>query len=104
MIGTRADKKTRRGKVDIDTRIDLHGLTVPQGFEALRRTIIRAYNQNLHCVLVITGKGVRGQGLLRQSFPLWLQHPDINPVIAEYSPAHLLHGGNGAWYVFLKNR
>ena len=103
-IGMRADKKTRRGRVEIDTKLDLHDLTMPQAFEALRRGIIRAYNQNFHCVLVITGKGLRGQGVLRQNLPGWLGHPDISPVIAEYASAHIRHGGNGAWYIFLKTR
>jgi len=100
----RQDKKTRRGKVEIDTKIDLHDLTRDAAFDAFRRVIIRSYNQNLNCVLVVTGKGMRGQGVLRQSFTQWVDDPDIRHIISEYAPAHFRHGGSGAWYVFLKSR
>ncbi|NNE57357.1 MAG: hypothetical protein HKN36_04555 [Hellea sp.] len=100
----RQDKKTRRGMVAVDKTIDLHDQTLSQAFDSLRRSIIRAYNHNHKTILVITGKGMRGQGALRRSLPLWLEHDDIRPIIAEYSPAHQRHGGGGAWYIFLKSR
>ncbi len=101
-LAMRADKKTRRGKVDVDVKIDLHDMTREQAFDALRRTLIRAYNNNKRTVLVVTGKGIRGEGVLRQSFPHWINHADIRPLIAEFAPAHHKHGGGGAWYVFLR--
>ena len=101
-VALRQDKKTRRGQISIDLKIDLHDMTQAEAFEALQRTLIRAYNQNNKCVLVVTGKGVRGRGVLRQNLPGWLEHSDIRPVIAEFSQAHIRHGGSGAWYVFLK--
>ncbi len=103
-VFTREDKKTRRGKVSIDGKIDLHDLTADQAFEALRRGLIRAYNRNKKCLLVVTGKGIRGQGVLRQSLPGWLGHQDIRHIITEYAPAHIRHGGSGAWYIFLKTK
>ena len=102
-LSARQDKKTRRGNVDYDRKLDLHDLTQAEAFSSLRRTIIRSFNQNHKCVLVVTGKGIRGQGILRRSLPNWLEHPDIRPVISEYAQAHLRHGGSGAWYVFLKS-
>lgn len=98
----RQDKKTRRGKIDVDVKIDLHDMTREQAFDALRRSLIRAYNHNKRTVLVVTGKGLRGEGVLRRSFPDWINHADIRPLIAEFAPAHQRHGGGGAWYVFLK--
>ncbi len=98
----RQDKKTRRGKVEVDVKIDLHDMTREQAFDALRRALIRAYNHNKRTVLVVTGKGLRGEGVLRQSFPGWINHADIRPLIAEFAPAHQRHGGGGAWYIFLK--
>ena len=101
-VFTRQDKKTRRGKIVFDGKLDLHDLTQPEAFSKLRHGIIRSFNQNKKCILVVTGKGLRGQGVLRQNLPTWLEHPDIRHVIAEYAPAHIKHGGGGAWYVFLK--
>ena len=97
------DKKTRRGQVSIDTKIDLHDMTQAQARPALQRAVIRASNRNYKCLLVITGKGTRGEGILRRSFIGWIEDPTIRPLIATYAPAHIRHGGSGAWYVFLKS-
>jgi len=97
------DKGVRRGKVSIDSKIDLHDLTQAQAKPALQRSIIRASNRNYKCLLVITGKGTRGDGILRRSFVGWIEDPTIRPFIATYAQAHIRHGGSGAWYVFLKS-
>lgn len=97
------DKRTRRGRVEIDARIDLHDLYQIPARAALVTAIIRASNRNDKCVLVITGKGKRGEGVLKRNFPEWISQVPIRPLIATYAPAHIKHGGNGAWYVFLKS-
>jgi DNA-nicking Smr family endonuclease len=86
----------------IDSKIDLHDMTQNMARPALHRAIIRASNRNKMCLLVVTGKGLRGDGILRRSFPNWIADPAVRPLIASYAPAHLKHGGTGAWYVFLK--
>jgi len=98
----RNDKAVRRGRVKIDARLDLHDLTLSQGWPALERGLIRSYNRGQSCVLVITGKGMRLEGKLRQALPGWLADPALRPIVATYSQAHIRHGGTGAWYVFLK--
>ena len=97
------DKKTRRGRVEIDAKIDLHDMTQAEAKPALLKAIIRASNRNHKCVLVITGKGLRGEGVLRRNFIGWIGDPQIRPLIATYAKAHIKHGGSGAWYVFLKS-
>jgi len=96
------DKRVRRGRVEVDAKIDLHDMTQIDAKPALQRAIIRAANRNKSCLLVITGKGLRGDGVLRRNFPLWIADPSVRPLIATYAPAHVKHGGGGAWYVFLK--
>lgn len=96
------DKRVRRGRIEIDTNIDLHDLTQMTAKQALHRAVIRASNRNKRCILVVTGKGMRGDGVLRRNFPLWIADPTIRPLVASYAPAHIRHGGSGAWYVFLK--
>ena len=96
------DKRTRRGHVEIDARIDLHDLYQMPARAALVKAIIRASNRNHKCVLVITGKGRRGEGVLKRNFPEWISQEPIRPLVATYAPAHIKHGGSGAWYVFLK--
>lgn len=97
------DKGVRRGRVKIDAKVDLHDMTRAEARPALVQAVIRASNRNYRCLLVITGKGPRLEGVLRQSFRSWLEAPDIRPLIASYAPAHIRHGGSGAWYVFLKS-
>jgi DNA-nicking Smr family endonuclease len=105
------DRLTRRGRVEIDARLDLHGLTQEQARRALATTLIRATKRGHRCVLVITGKGrnsggdgqfMQGEGVLRAQLPHWLREPDLRPLVARLSEAHARHGGSGAWYVFLR--
>lgn len=96
------DRKVRRGQVTIDSKIDLHDMTLAQAEPALHRAIMRASNRNHKCVLVVTGKGMRLEGKLRRAFPGWISDTAIRPLIATYAQAHIRHGGSGAWYVFLK--
>lgn len=56
------------------------------------------------CVLVITGKGRAGRGIIRLRLLDWLSHPDLRPLVAGYSRAHPRHGGDGAFYVLIKTR
>lgn len=98
------DKRVRRGRIQIDRRIDLHDMTRDQARPALFNLIRSAYAKDERCLLVITGKGLRLNGILRQNFPNWINSPDVRPMIASYAQAHIRHGGTGAWYVFLKRK
>ncbi len=98
------DRKTRRGRVDIDMKVDLHDKTQAEAFPMLRLTLERAASRGHKCVLVVTGKGLRLDGILRRAFPGWINSPDIRPLVANYAQAHIRHGGSGAWYVFLKRK
>ena len=62
-------------------------------------------------MLVITGKGRGGedhgpiprrQGVLRHQVPLWLRQPPLGSVVLQVAVAHLRHGGEGAYYVYLR--
>jgi DNA-nicking Smr family endonuclease len=53
-------------------------------------------------VLVITGKGALGAGVLRRHVPEWLAAPPLRSAVAGLSEAHRRHGGEGALYVALK--
>ncbi len=64
----------------------------------------RAAEDGWRAVLVITGKGSRGDGVLRRMVPHWLADPALRDLIAGVSEAHRHHGGEGALYVALKRR
>lgn len=65
---------------------------------------VRPLKPSWRAVLVITGKGVGGDGVLRRRVPDWLAAPSLRDLIAGVSEAHRRHGGEGALYVALKRR
>ena len=55
-------------------------------------------------MLVITGKGVQGDGILKRHTPEWLAAPHLAHIVAGISDAARRHGGEGALYVALKRK
>lgn len=104
-------KKMVKGKLSPEGRIDLHGLTLAAAHPRLTQFILDAHAQGKRLVLVITGKGrdrdeggpipIR-RGVLRHQVPSWLQAPPLGAVVLDIRTAHLKHGGEGAYYVYLK--
>jgi len=88
----------------IGARLDLHGLDQDRARAILEAFLRRAWDEGQRAVLVITGKGVRGDGVLRRRTPEWLAAPHLAPIVAGVSEAHRRHGGEGALYVALKRK
>lgn len=95
-------RRLTRGRDAIAARIDLHGLTHDAARAALAAFVRRAVENGWRAVLVITGKGVGGDGILKRRVPDWLAAPPLRDHIAGVSEAHRRHGGEGALYVALK--
>lgn len=96
------EKKVRRGKLVITARFDLHGHTQASASRALPDFLEGQQADGTRCVLVITGKGKEGQGILRRNFLLWLESPPARRLVSGYAESHPKHGGAGAFYVFLR--
>jgi DNA-nicking Smr family endonuclease len=90
------------GRETIGGRIDLHGLSQDQARADLIAFVQAAVLHGARGVLVITGKGALGDGVLRRRAPEWLAEPPLRPLVAGISEAHRRHGGAGALYVALK--
>lgn len=97
-------RRVRRGQNDIDARLDLHGHTQDTAHRELVNFILRQHAAGSRCILIITGKGRLGAGVLRARFFDWIADPDLRAMIAGYARAHPRHGGDGAVYLFLKAR
>jgi DNA-nicking Smr family endonuclease len=96
------EKKVRRGNLSIAARFDLHGHTQASASRALPAFLEHQQTDGARCVLVITGKGKEGQGVLRRNFLLWLESPGARRLVSGYAESHPKHGGAGAFYVFLR--
>jgi DNA-nicking Smr family endonuclease len=88
----------------IGARLDLHGLDQDRAKAVLENFVTRAWDEGYRAVLVITGKGVQGDGVLRRRTPEWLGAPHMASIVAGISEAHRRHGGEGALYVALKRK
>ena len=92
------------GRDVVDGRLDLHGLTQDQAKAALAAFVLRGHAEGRRAILVITGKGLQGEGVLRRRVPQWLAEAPLRPLVAGLSEAHRRHGGAGALYVALKRK
>ncbi|WP_296425284.1 Smr/MutS family protein [Yoonia sp.] len=105
--------KMKRGKLVPEGRIDLHGMTMSEAHPELVGFILGSQSMGRRLVLVITGKGKDRDdggpipmlhGVLRHQVPQWLGLPPLSQAVLQITPAHLKHGGHGAYYVYLRRR
>ncbi len=103
--------KMTRGKLSPEARLDLHGLTLGEAHPELIAFVLGAHADGKRLVLVITGKGKDRDeggpiptrfGILRHQVPQWLRLPPLSSAVLQVTPAHLRHGGEGAYYVYLR--
>ena len=103
-IEPRRKHRIARGREVIEARLDLHGLDQDRARARLLDFLLEAQARGARAVLVITGKGHAGQGVLRRRTPEWLSDPRLRGVVAGLSPAETHHGGEGAFYIALKRK
>jgi len=102
--------------MQIDGKIDLHGMTQAQAHSTLDAFIASGHAQGKRCVLVVTGKGgktgvdpdnifvERRTGVLRSMVPKWLNEGGNRARVLNFMPAQARHGGDGALYVLLRRK
>ena len=109
----KAFRRMTRGKLKPEGRIDLHGMTLDRAHPALTRFILSAHASGKRLVLVITGKGRKRDpggpipvrhGILRHQVPQWLSTPPLSSVVLQVTQSHISHGGEGAYYVYLRRQ
>jgi len=95
-------ERLKRGRHPIEARLDLHGMTQAEAHLALAGFIRTARAGGKRCVLVITGRGAVGGGVLREAVPRWLAEPGLRPHLLAVATAQPQDGGAGALYVMLR--
>lgn len=115
----KSKSRLARGLIDIDGRVDLHGMTQEQAHRALRQFVNHAQASGWKTVLVITGKGQRtsdssaasafghereAPGILRRKVPQWLAEAGLRAAVVSFDAAAPSHGGSGALYVRIRKK
>ncbi len=100
LIGGHRAAHLRRGRLEPEAKLDLHGYRQEAAYRALQRFFMRGQSLGQRVVLVVTGKG----GTLRDMLPRWLGETEFRDLVVGISVAHAKHGGDGAYYVALKKK
>ena len=110
-------QRFRTGKLAAARKLDLHGMTAQRAFHALSGFLRTAQAERLRCVEIVTGRGRpdgstggstggstrrstsgeaggEGTGVIRREFPLWLNRPDIHPLILAAAHPHAANTGS----------
>jgi DNA-nicking Smr family endonuclease len=101
-----SERRLRSCQLVIESRLDLHGMTEAGAHQAALAFLGRASAARQALVLIITGKGSMGTGVLKRSLRPWLEGapPALRGRIRAIRPAEPRHGGNGAFYILLKRK
>ena len=97
-----SSKKLRAGKFEIDAALDLHGMTQHVALVSLQSFIKTCVSKKYRTVLIITGKGTEGRGILRNQLPIWLKSELCAPHVVAFGQAKEKDGGAGAFYIRLR--
>ena len=96
-------------------KLDLHGASLAESNEMVRKFINKSFNYGYKKLLIVTGKGLRSKSfdnpyvseklsVLRYSVPEFIRYDEnLNNKISRISKAEIKDGGEGAIYIFLKN-
>jgi DNA-nicking Smr family endonuclease len=94
--------------------IDLHGYTLDQANNAIEEFILKAYEEKVSKLIVVTGKGIHSDvekdpyvskdlSILKYSVPEFINNNrNLMKVINDIQDATIEDGGSGAFYIFLK--
>lgn len=89
-------------KLEVPNTLDLHGFTLQEGYDLFLRFLTYHFENGTKRIVVITGKGQKGTGLLKNEFPKWLES-DIVKEKVNTTKSSSLNGG-GAFELILRQR
>lgn len=80
--------------------LDLHGFTVDEAYQCLKMFIATHVHVESRVIRIITGKGIKGTGKIKNEIMLWLETPAFRDQIRE---THWLNDG-GVLEIVLKRK
>ena len=96
--------------------IDLHGYSIEDANKVMEEFIISSYEQGVHKLKIVTGKGLHSQNeenpyvskdlsILKYSVPDFItKNKKLINLINDISDAKIEDGGSGAFYIYLKKK
>ena len=109
--------RTRQNiKVNKVRKLDLHGESLNQANKIIKKFINESFETGYRKLLIITGKGLRSKvqnnpyiseqmNVLKYSVPEFIKNDeDLFSKISRISVADLKDGGEGAFYIFLRQK
>ena len=94
--------------------LDLHGYTLEQANNAIEQFILKAFEEGVSKLIIVTGKGIHSDvekdpyvskdlSILKYSVPEFINNnQNLMRVINDIQDATIEDGGSGAFYVLLK--
>ena len=94
--------------------LDLHGYTLEQANNAIEKFILKAFEESVSKLIIVTGKGIHSDvekdpyvskdlSILKYSVPEFINNnQNLMRVINDIQDATIEDGGSGAFYIFLK--
>ena len=99
-----------------EKKIDLHGFSISRANEEVKNFLIKSYEEGYKKIIIITGKGSRSKvysdpyrsdkmSILRYSVQSFIENEkDLMTIVKKISQADIKDGGEGAIYLFLKDK
>ena len=97
-------------------KLDLHGFSLIEANKAVKKFVIDSFSSGYKKLLIITGKGLRSKShnnpyiseklsVLKYSVPEYIRSDkNLNNKVSRIENADVKDGGEGAIYIFLKNK
>ncbi len=86
-------RRFRSGRMPAGRRLDLHGFTAQRAFLAVGQFLRIAQAEHVRCVEIVTGRGEGEGGVLRRELPLWLNRPELRPLVLAAAHPHPANPG-----------
>lgn len=102
-------RRIRTGKIKFEGTVDLHGLTLKEAEKKLQLFVGESFRLKKRFLLIITGKGKNSKKkvfektkTIKSEIKDWLSDDFYRDKLQYMSKALDKHGGEGAYYFFLK--